>query len=129
MYLCCQADTVASHLTDEQKAKIVEHRKVCKEQVGNVDQKLIDNARKGDISDDSQLKKYLACLAVRIGFITEANEISLDVLKAKAGAASGNQELANKTADECAKEKKDNYEDTAVALIKCFVEKTHFTVV
>lgn len=108
-------------LTEEQVAKLKEHREVCIKETGAGVEK-IDAAKKGEFADDAKLKAYLLCIAKRIGFIDGAGELQSGVLKAKVGAAIDDQELADKLEPECAV-KKDSPEETVFQMAKCFYEK------
>lgn len=108
-------------LSDEQAAKLKEHRKICLDQTV-VDAGKIEAARKGQFVDDAKVKDYLVCVSKRMSFLNDAGNLQHPVLKAKVGAVFEDQNLADKLDAECAVEKT-TPQETIFELAKCYYEK------
>lgn len=109
-------------LTDEQKAKLVEHYKQCTESTG-VDKELVNKARQGEFVDDPKLKEFFNCMFMKIGFLNEAGEIQVDVMKEKMP-SDVNKDEAEKVFAACKDKKGNSPTDTAFELYKCYWEST-----
>lgn len=107
-------------LSDEKKQKLKEYSAACSESTG-VDQKLIEDARKGIFSEDAKFKEFLFCISKKIGSQNEAGEIQKDVIKQKLVAELKDEKLADSIVEKCAIAK-DTPQETAFASAKCYHE-------
>lgn len=111
--------TSQTKLSEEQVAKLVEHRKICGGQSG-ADAKVIEDSRQGKFADDPKLKKYLLCVGKKIEIINDANELNHSVFVGKLGALLDNQDLATQLDKKCFL-KKANAEQSIWEVAKCYI--------
>nr|AZB49386.1 odorant-binding protein 5 [Heortia vitessoides] len=78
----CLAGAYAG-LSDEQKAKLVEHRKVCVAQTG-LDPQVVENIKRGQpVQFDEKLSCFAACMLKRIGIMRPDGSMDEQVARAK----------------------------------------------
>ncbi|VEN49322.1 unnamed protein product [Callosobruchus maculatus] len=118
--ICAVAVLVKAELTEEQKEKLKKHHQECLAET-KVDEELVKKARQGDFTEDQKLKDHMFCVLKKTGFLDDAGEIKMDVLKAKVVSVIG-EEKAEKIISACAV-KKDNGPETAFQMIKCYFAK------
>nr|QOL70669.1 odorant-binding protein [Callosobruchus chinensis] len=80
--ICAVAVLVKAELTEEQKEKLKKHHQECLAET-KVDEELVKKARQGDFTEDQKLKDHMFCVVKKIGFLDDAGEIKMDVLKVR----------------------------------------------
>lgn len=83
----------------------------------------MNKARQGNFVDDPKLKDFFGCMFLKIGFINEAGEIQMDVIKEKMPTDVDKDE-AEKVFAACKDNKGGSPADTAFQLFKCYWEST-----
>ncbi|XP_012540582.1 general odorant-binding protein 56d [Monomorium pharaonis] len=115
---------VLGQLTDEQKAKLREHKESCISETG-VDSTLIENAKKGDIAEnDEKLTCFADCLLKKIGIINANGDIDWEVARAKMPPGVS-QEQADHIHNVC-KDITGTGCEKGGNLFKCFLDNKHF---
>lgn len=94
----------------------------CTESTG-VDKELVNKARQGEFVDDPKLKEFFNCMFMKVGFINEAGEVQVDVMKEKMPTDVDKDE-AEKVFAACMDKKGSSPGDTAYELYKCYWEST-----
>lgn len=119
--LITQADV---QLDEEHAKRVSNHREVCLKKF-NVDPVLLEKARKGDFSDNSDFRKHVFCVSQQIGYIDDSGKVVHDVFKTKVS------EVLNGKAEEmmntCLSKSEDPIE-LAVATTKCFYDVFHLVI-
>lgn len=113
---------IFQELTDEQRERVKKYREECTEETG-VEPQLIDRADRGDFVEDNNLKCFAKCFYVKAGFMNEAAELQLDVIRSKIP-SEANRERALGIIEECKDVKGVDSCDTAYAIHKCYFENT-----
>lgn len=88
-----------------------------------MDENLVQKARKGEFADDPKLKEFFGCMFTKVGFLNDAGEIQLDVIKQKMP-SDVNKDEAEKVLNACKDQKGESKADTAFLLYKCYWEST-----
>ncbi|XP_017795892.1 PREDICTED: general odorant-binding protein 56d-like [Habropoda laboriosa] len=74
----------AMALTDEQKAKLTEHKTACIAET-SVDPQVVENAKKGNFAqDDEKLGCFVSCMLKKIGIMNQDGSVNEEVTRAKA---------------------------------------------
>ncbi|XP_029047643.2 general odorant-binding protein 56d-like [Osmia bicornis bicornis] len=115
-------------LTEEQKAKLTQHKNACITETG-VDAQVVENAKSGNFAEnDDKLACFSSCMLKKIGIMGEDGTVNLDVARQRAPANVPKDQVEsviNKCKDsatgpnDCKK---------AANLVKCFVDNKSFNV-
>lgn len=115
---------VLGELTDEQKAKLREHKESCISETG-VDPTVVENAKKGEVvENDEKLACFATCLLKKVGIMTADGDIDWEVARAKLP-ESVPQEQADQIHNAC-KDITGTGCEKGHNLMKCFMEHKHF---
>lgn len=79
--------------------------------------------RAGEFTEDVKLKEYVRCMFVKVGFMNEAGEVQIDVIKAKIPDDVDKGE-ATKVIEACKEKKGTDAADTAYLLYQCYRKTT-----
>lgn len=109
-------------ITDEQRAKLVEHHKVCSGEVG-VQDDVIEKLLDGVFTEDQTFKDYLLCVSKRIGFQNEAGEVQKDVIITKLRDSIEDSSKAEEYVEKCLVEE-GNPADVVYKVVTCLQENT-----
>lgn len=109
-------------MTDEQKAKLMEHSKECVSSTG-VNEELIVKAKKGEFSDDPKLQDYVFCMLKKIGVVNDQGEPQLDVIKQKMHDDINPEETA-KVIEACKEKKGGSPAETAYMVFQCYYKSS-----
>nr|QNC49766.1 odorant binding protein 1 [Trissolcus japonicus] len=107
-------------LTDEQKAKLKEHKEHCFTETG-VDPAVVENVKKGQFVQDPKLACFTACVMKRIGVMNANGSINEEVARAKLP-ATVSVEKAAEILGSCKSLKGANDCETAVMVFKCYMQ-------
>ncbi|XP_017878110.1 general odorant-binding protein 56d-like [Ceratina calcarata] len=117
----------AMALTDEQKAKLAEHKAVCITETG-VDAQVVENAKNGNWADgDEKLECFSACMLKRIGIMRPDGSISEEVTRQKAPTDIPKEKIDD-VINKCKGTTGANDCKKAANLAKCFIENKSFNV-
>ncbi|XP_050355228.1 uncharacterized protein LOC126776620 [Nymphalis io] len=113
----------AQALTEEQKEKLKIYRSECLAVNTKVDVQLVNELKFGYFKTENEpLKKYILCILVKAGLMTEAGEFKKDIALAKTVNAA--ERLAvKKILDDCLTQKGNTPHQSAWKYSKCFHEK------
>ncbi|XP_030764820.1 uncharacterized protein LOC115889043 [Sitophilus oryzae] len=107
----------AAPLNEEQKEKLASYHKHCLAE-SKVDEALVKEAKKGQISEDPAFKIYLNCFSQKIGFQDAKGVIQKDVFEQKIGKIVDDATLLEKIVNQCAVQQ-DNPVETSFYIEKC----------
>nr|XP_022918726.1 uncharacterized protein LOC111427684 [Onthophagus taurus] len=98
--------------------RLVEVIKISKECIGetNVKQEALNKWRSGELLDDPDLKEYIACTFLKLGFVDEKGTVNLETLKKDLGRS----EIALNAISQCYDKRGNSPTETAYDVYKCF---------
>lgn len=114
--------TQLQELSEEQRERVRKFREDCTKET-KVNPELIDRADRGDFSDDRNLKCFAKCFYLKAGFINDAAELQLDVIKSKIP-KEANRERALEIIEKCKDVKGSDPCETAYAIHRCYFNST-----
>ncbi|XP_046965488.1 B1 protein-like [Vanessa cardui] len=110
------------HLSQTQKEKVKSYTVECIKETG-VKPEIIGEAKKGHLSDDEGLKKFILCFFQKASIVTPDGKLNSDVALSKL--PSGIDKIAAaKTLNECKNRKGNSPADTAFEIFKCYYANT-----
>ncbi|CAK1544587.1 unnamed protein product [Leptosia nina] len=110
------------HLSKDQKDKVHEYTAECIKETG-VKTEIIEEAKKGQLSEDEGFKKFLFCFFQKSGMITADAKLNSEVALSKLPAGI-DKVAASKLLDECKAKKGKDHADTAYEIFKCYYGNT-----
>ncbi|XP_050362235.1 B1 protein-like [Nymphalis io] len=110
------------HLSQTQKEKVKNYTAECMKETG-VKPEILAEAKKGHLSNDEGLKKFILCFFQKANIITPDGKLNSDVALSKL--PTGIDKIAAaKTLNECKNKKGDSQADTAYEIFKCYYTNT-----
>ncbi|KAF7278589.1 uncharacterized protein LOC143200547 [Rhynchophorus ferrugineus] len=105
-------------VSDEIAKIILQHGRECIQETG-VDRELVQKTREGIFEEDPKLKEFAFCMGKKAGFIDDAGEPQLDVMRQKTGQLLKDPVVVEKLVKECGV-KKETPQETAFYASMCF---------
>ncbi|XP_003708550.1 general odorant-binding protein 56d-like [Megachile rotundata] len=114
-------------LTEEQKAKLTQHKNACITETG-VDAQVVENAKTGNFAeDDEKLACFASCMLKKIGVMNADGTINVEVARQRAPSTVP-QEQVESVINKCKDTTGPNDCKKASNLVKCFKDNKSFNV-
>ncbi|XP_018565035.1 B1 protein [Anoplophora glabripennis] len=109
--------------TDEEREKFKALHNECQaDPKSHIDEESLKKYIKGELLDKSVVGSYAFCISKKVGFLNEEGKINKENLKKALGRNISDEAKLNEAVNKCAVEK-DDPQDTAIAIGKCFREQ------
>ncbi|CAH4030981.1 general odorant-binding protein 56d-like [Pieris brassicae] len=116
--MACSLEAHNVQLSKDQKEKVQQYTVECIKETG-VKTELIEEAKKGQLSDDGGFKKFLLCFFQKTGMLTSDAKLNTEVALSKLPPGI-DKAAASKLLDECKAKKGKDSADTAYEIFKCY---------